>query len=70
MRLSIYQKQLVRKYEKMPIKKLVSIYDLAMQKIVSHYSELTGQELTKVQTKMHILLDIIEQKRSRFEFED
>lgn len=70
MKLSIYQKQLVCKYEKMPIKELVSIYDLAMKKIVSHYSELTGAELTKVQTKMDILLDIIEKKRSRFEFED
>jgi len=71
MKTSIYQKQLVSKYEKKPIKELVFLYDLAMHKIVAAYSQpIEAEELTKIQTQFYILSDIIEQKRKSFEFED
>ena len=71
MKTSIYQKQLVSKYKKKPIKELVFLYDLAMHKIVAAYSQpIEAEELTKIQTQFYILSDIIEQKRKSFEFED
>jgi len=71
MKTSIYQKQLVSKYEKKPINELVFLYDLAMHKIVAAYSQpIEAEELTKIQTQFYILSDIIEQKRKSFEFED
>ena len=71
MKTSIYQKQLVSKYEKKPIKELVFLYDLTMHKIVAAYSQpIEAEELTKIQTQFYILSGIIEQKRKSFEFED